>query len=533
MRTLNIDGRPSDQPSARELQFQAAVLASAVTVTVSLLSRYILRAPLVPEVLSDFVFAVLPISLVEAGVSLLGAFAKQLGMLACVVAYFLALTGSAFVFLGLNRRVSAPGIVILVIFTWAATLLVLFPLLGAGLLGANLRQGRTAASMWMLAIYSVFAIAVSYFSARYLGAQPEPAAEGSNSGAVQSGRSRPATLIGRRSIARWTFYAILGVAFYDVGRALLDPLLRLGAGRVRHGTGIFPSIDGLATEVTSVSDFYDVSKNVSDPDVDVRRWQLQISGLVQNAVSLSYDQIRQLPFVEHYATLECISNEVGGGLIGNALWRGVRLRDLLEQAALKPGVFDIVLKAADGYTDSIPVERALADGTILAYEMNGYPLDQTHGFPLRLIVPGIYGMKNVKWITAIEAVDFDFKGYWQKRGWDDRAEYKTTSRIDVPGASIKDSATTIAGIAFAGDRGIQRVQVSTDGGKNWQDAEFKPALSRYSWTLWHMDWTPASPGPALLIVRATDGTGVTHTSSHAPAIPNGASGYDSRTVRVV
>jgi hypothetical protein len=141
-------------------------------------------------------------------------------------------------------------------------------------------------------------------------------------------------------------------------------------------------------------------------------------------------------------------------------------------------------------------------------------------------------MKNVKWITAIEAVDFDFKGYWQKRGWDDRAEYKTMSRIDAPSSSIKGSGT-IAGIAFAGDRGIQGVQVSTDGGKTWQDADLKPPLSGYTWVLWHLDWTPASPGSRLLLVRATDGNGITQTSSHAPPIPNGSSGYDSRTIRVV
>jgi hypothetical protein len=532
MPTLNIDGRPPEKLTISELRFQVALLASAVTVIVSLVAGYLFRAPLVPEVLSDFIFAVLPISLVEAGVSLLGPFAKQLGFLACVVFYFLALSGSAAVFLRLNPNRSALTFSLLIPFTWAVTMLVLFPLLGAGLLGANLRQGRAAASLWMLAVYIVFALAVSFFSTCYLGSSMGPWKQSPSAVAIHPGRFLPTALIGRRGIARWTFYAILGVAAYDIGRALLNPFLRLGAGRVRQGTGIFPSIDGLAIEVTPISDFYDVSKNVSDPDVDVRRWQLQINGLVQNAVSLSYDQIRQLPWVEQYATLECISNEVGGDLIGNALWRGVRLRNLLEQAELEPRVVDIVLKAADGYTDSIPLERALSDGTILAYEMNGLPLNQTHGFPLRLIVPGIYGMKNVKWITGIEAVDFDFKGYWQKRGWDDRAEYKTMSRIDAPPSSIKNAATTIAGIAFAGDRGIQRVQVSIDGGKSWKDADLKPALSGYTWVLWHLDWTPANAGSALLIVRATDVTGITQTSSHAPPIPNGASGYDSRTVRV-
>ena len=203
---------------------------------------------------------------------------------------------------------------------------------------------------------------------------------------------------------------------------------------------------------------------------------------------------------------------------------------MLDRAVLKSGIVDIVLRASDGYADSIPLDRALADGTILAYEMNGAPLNSTHGFPLRLIVPGIYGMKNVKWITRIEAVPYDFKGYWQARGWDDRAVYKTMSRIDVPQKTVTADAA-IAGIAFAGDRSIAKVEVSTDGGKTWEPAQVKPALSPYCWVLWHKDWTGASAGAHILLVRATDAQGIVQTSQHAPPIPDGASGYDSRRVQ--
>src|SRR5262249_24769624 len=162
---------------------------------------------------------------------------------------------------------------------------------------------------------------------------------------------------------------------------------------------------------TPTADFYEVSKNAFDPEVDAKRWTLEVGGLVENPLLLSYDDITGLPSVEQYATLACISNEVGGDLIGNALWKGVRLRDILQRAAVKPAVVDILLRAADGYTDSIPLDRATAEGTLLVYEMNGAPLTPVHGFPLRLLVPGIYGMKNVKWIRRIEADDFDFKGY--------------------------------------------------------------------------------------------------------------------------
>ena len=301
---------------------------------------------------------------------------------------------------------------------------------------------------------------------------------------------------------------------------------------MKHGDGVFPNIDNLALEITPTRDFYQVSKNAFDPQVDVRRWKLEVAGLVDNPLALTYDEMKALPPVEQYATLACISNEVGGDLIGNALWRGVRLKDVLEKAGLKQGVVDIVLRASDDYTDSIPLDRGMADGTLLVYEMNGEPLTPEHGFPVRLLVPGIYGMKNVKWITRVEAVDFDFRGYWQRRGWDDRAEYKTMSRIDAPDRSVKGEAA-IAGIAFAGDRGISKVEVSTDGRKTWEPAEIKSPLSRLTWVLWRSSWSPEQPGKHRIVVRATDGFGVTQTAQPAPPAPSGSSGYDNRTVDVL
>jgi hypothetical protein len=240
--------------------------------------------------------------------------------------------------------------------------------------------------------------------------------------------------------------------------------------------------------------------------------------------------MKALPSIEQYATLACISNEVGGDLIGNAQWRGVRLKDVLGRAGLRPDVIDIVLRASDDYTDSIPLDRAMADGTLLVYEMNGAPLTPEHGSPVRLLVPGIYGMKNVKWIARIEAVDFDARGYWQRRGWDDRAEYKTMSRIDAPDGTVKGE-TSIAGIAFSGDRGVSKVEVSTDGGASWEQAELKPALSPISWVLWHKRWRPTRLGRNRLLVRATDGVGQTQTSQYAPPVPSGSSGYHELTIR--
>lgn len=318
-------------------------------------------------------------------------------------------------------------------------------------------------------------------------------------------------------------FAVLAVGVYDIAISLWDTWFQANAGRVKNGNGIFPNLDGLALEITPTEDFYQVSKNPFDPDVDVKHWQLTVKGRVENPLSLTYEALKALPAVEQYATLECIDNTIGGNLIGNALWRGVRLQDLLTSAGLQVDVVDIVLYASDGYTDSIRIERALNAATLLVYEMNGAPLTKIHGFPLRLLVPGIYGMKNVKWITGIEAVDFDFKGYWQKRGWDDQAEYQIMSRIDTPAAAVKGNAI-ISGIAFAGDRQISRVEVSTDNGKSWQSAEIKPALSNYTWVLWHKAWTLESAGQYTIKVRATDGRGNLQTSQNTAPDPKGATG---------
>jgi DMSO/TMAO reductase YedYZ molybdopterin-dependent catalytic subunit len=516
---LNIaDGEP--EATAKERALQVSVLTAVATAAVSFIARFAFGAPLIPELAAQFIFSVAPIWVVEIAVGLLGPFAKHLGFLACTVLYLLLLGGVSMGFLrlfggGYTRRPRAASVALLVLLLSLFGSLVIVPALGGGMFGRRLPLGAFLTSIWLCASYIAFGV-VNYAAGRhYLG---EARKESSNK------------VLSRRRIVRATFYAVILVGVYDVGRQLFGSWLRLGSGRVRHGDGSFPNIDNLAVEITPTPDFYVVSKNAFDPIVDRETWRLDVGGLVENPFSLDYAGIESLPGVEQYATLCCISNEVGGDLIGNAKWRGVRMKDLLAQAGLKTGVIDIVLRAADGYVDSIPLERALAEGTLLVYEMNGQPLTPEHGFPVRLIVPGIYGMKNVKWIRSIEAVDFDLKGYWQRRGWDDRAEYKTMSRIDAPDSTVHGEAT-IAGIAFAGERGINRVEVSTDGGSTWESAELKPPLGPFSWVLWHRSWTPKTAGSHRLLVRATDGLGVTQTASYAPPAPDGSSGYDSKTVK--
>jgi DMSO/TMAO reductase YedYZ molybdopterin-dependent catalytic subunit len=293
------------------------------------------------------------------------------------------------------------------------------------------------------------------------------------------------------------------------------------------------AIKGLSPEVTPTESFYTVSKNFLDPSVDVGKWSLTIDGLVERPTTFDYDAIRQLPAFSDFYTLQCISNNVGGDLWGNAHWKGVRLQDLLTQAGLKAGARKVVFHAADDYTDSIALERAMNSLALLAYEMNGAPLEKAHGFPARLLIPNIYGMKNVKWVTRIEVVDFDFKGYWQQRGWDDAAPYNVSSRIDVP--HTRDSLSTgevpIGGVAFAGDRGIQAVEYSVDDGQTWQPATLKPALSPNSWQLWAARPT-LGPGRYSIKVRAVDGKGTEQISRNRDSFPGGATGYDISVVFV-
>ena len=301
----------------------------------------------------------------------------------------------------------------------------------------------------------------------------------------------------------------------------------------------------LASEVTPTYLFYRIDINPIVPQVDSKSWNLTINGLVEKPLTINYDQIKAMPSVEEYVTLECISNKVGGELISTALWKGVRLSYLLDKAAIKPNVKYVVFRCADGYDVGIPIERSQMEGTILAYDMNFTPLTAKHGFPVRAIVPGLYGMMNPKWITEIELVDKVYEGYWQRLGWANNAEDKTGSSILIPGqaparqrfrkldetgAPSDGSKVPIAGIAFAGDRGIAKIEVSNDGGTTWKTAQVKDPLSQYTWVLWTAGYVPPNKENYAIVVRATDRTGKIQTTEMSPPFPNGATGYHTITV---
>jgi DMSO/TMAO reductase YedYZ molybdopterin-dependent catalytic subunit len=300
------------------------------------------------------------------------------------------------------------------------------------------------------------------------------------------------------------------------------------------GTPSFP-IDGLSPYIVPSRDFYRIDTALVVPQVDVAHWKLSVTGKVDHPFTLTFDDLQAMDQVEEAVTLSCVSNEVGGDLVGNARWQGVPLRTLLERAGVQKGGTQIVGRSVDGFTVGFPT-AALDDGrtALVAVGMNGEPLPIVHGFPARLVVAGLYGyVSATKWLSEIELTGLeDFDAYWVPLGWSKEAPIKTQSRIDVPkGSRVKAGTTPIAGVAWAPDRGIRKVEVQVDDGP-WTEAQLAHVLSKDTWCEWMLPWV-ATPGSHTLRVRAIDGTGTTQTSQTAPPEPNGATGWHTRKVDVV
>jgi DMSO/TMAO reductase YedYZ molybdopterin-dependent catalytic subunit len=285
----------------------------------------------------------------------------------------------------------------------------------------------------------------------------------------------------------------------------------------------------ISPAITPNEDFYTISKNFVDPDPNRGdNWFVTVDGLVEREMEFTRTDLEALAAPAFVSTLTCISNPVGGPLIGTAEWVGAPLSTVLRQAGVKEGAVKVVLSAEDDYTDSITIERALQPEPMLVWQMNGVPLPRRHGTPVRLIVPGIYGMKNVKWLEKITVSNENYQGFWQQRGWTDPAIVKTSSRIDVPGDRdvLPVGRTIIGGVAFGGDRGISLVEVSKDGGDTWEEAQItaNPSDGGLSWVIWELPWD-AKTGSYEIVVRATDGLGDLQTPDQAPELPDGSSGW--------
>lgn len=328
------------------------------------------------------------------------------------------------------------------------------------------------------------------------------------------------TLLALESPARDRARAI-GAAARAAAGVSPDPAFALAAGR-------------LPDEVTASDRHYVISKNFRDPVVGREGWKIALDGLVAAPLSVTYDALLALPTVTVLRTMECISNRVGGNLIGTAQWTGVPLRVLLERAGVRDDAYKVKFVGADGYSTALPLAAARDPGTILAFRMNGEPLPPRHGYPARLIIPSRYGMKNPKWITQITATAEDYLGFWEQQDWTDTSVVETMSRIDTPRrAATAGMPVAVAGLAYAGDRGIRRVEISTDGGRTWADAALQPALGPWTWVYWAHTWTPPVAGAYTLVCRATDGAGNVQIADRRAPIPDGATGLHRVSVTVV
>lgn len=324
----------------------------------------------------------------------------------------------------------------------------------------------------------------------------------------------------------------LGQGLYWAGGLALAAVWPAQAGATVLDT-LFRREAQATSAITPNEDFYLTSYR-SPPSVRIDEWDLTIKGLVEHSVSLKYSELLARPMRSEIVTLECVGNSVAGDAIGTALWEGVSLKALLEEAGVVAQAKDVVFLAADGYSDSLPIERAMAGDVLVAIKMNGVALPQAHGFPARIIVPGVYGMKQVQWLTEIELVERDYKGYYQQKGWSEEALIKTMSRIDVPGHgdSLRAGEQVIKGLSFAGSRGILSVELSADGGHFWQAAQLEPELSPSAWRFWTCRWHPPQSGRYTLMVRARDGAGGLQASTEQAPFPDGAAGLHEITVTV-
>jgi DMSO/TMAO reductase YedYZ molybdopterin-dependent catalytic subunit len=323
-----------------------------------------------------------------------------------------------------------------------------------------------------------------------------------------------------------------GVAASRAALVLPQPVRRADAPPAGADLGI----DGVVPFVTPNERFYRIDTALVVPRVDVDSWRLQVTGMVDRPLELTFDELAAMGTEEHWTTLCCVSNEVGGGLIGNALWSGVPLRRVLERAGTDAAASQIVGRSVDGFTAGFPTSAAY-DGraALLAVAMNGEPLPVEHGFPVRLVVPGLYGyVSATKWLSQLELTTLDaFDGYWIPRGWSKRGPIKTQSRIDVPatGARVAAGRTPVAGVAWAqASGGVRAVEVQIDE-QPWAEARLGTALNDDTWRQWVYEWE-APPGHHVVRVRATDNEGTTQTGRRRPVAPDGATGWHEIRVEV-
>ena len=399
--------------------------------------------------------------------------------------------------------------------------------------------GPWAGAVWVLAAFVVWGAVLGQSEQRLIGSEETTSA--ASDGAVRRiDRRRFLVQLGGTT-------AVITVAGAVVGKLVearrREPAMMASGERRRWSAahplpnanaGVQPA-PGTRPEFTPLERHYRIDINTIPPKIDERRWWLKVLGLVENPLALTLGQLQSYEPMHQFITLSCISNPVAGDLIGTQRWTGVSLQRLLPDLRLKPGATHLKLRSADQFFEVVSLDAIKGDPRImLTYAWDGVPLSREHGFPLRIYIPDVHGMKQTKWIESIEAIDHWEPGYWLKRGWNNVAQMHATSVIDTVGVDMTvigadhRKLVPIGGIAHAGARGISKVEVQVDGGP-WERADLRTPLSQLSWVIWRYDW-PYQPGRHTFTVRCYEGNGTPQIATPSPPEPNGATGLDIKSM---
>ncbi|MFC4787164.1 molybdopterin-dependent oxidoreductase [Nocardioides sp. MAHUQ-72] len=464
---------------------------------------------------AELVIRITPGPLAEKAISVVGTKDKPI-----LVGVVLVLCGLLFAWAGALARRS-----------WWAPLLVLVPLAAVGVVAVSVQRGATAVDVLPVVLGFVTWLLCLWLLTAPLRRVEEAPVDERTGGAV---RSRRAFLAGAGLMAAAAVALAMVGRVVGRGRRHVEEtrrLLRLpGVSQPIVPARATLDLDGISPWMTSADDFYRIHTAIVVPAIEPTDWQLRIHGMVDREVVLTYDDLVARRITEGWITLNCVSNPVGGPLIGNAWWSGVRLADLLAEAGVQDGADAVLQTSDDGWSCGTPLDT-LTDGrkAMLAVAMNGEPLPIDHGFPVRTIVPGLYGYVSAcKWVVDMKVTRFDeISAYWTRRGWGERGPVKISSRIDVPrsGDEVDPGTVRVGGVAWAQHIGIERVEVAVDGG-DWQPAEVSRPSTSDAWVQWVAS-VPLEAGDHVVRVRATDRDGLVQTGVERDVLPDGATGWHS------
>ncbi|HEV2358913.1 MAG TPA: molybdopterin-dependent oxidoreductase [bacterium] len=516
--------------------FLGGLAGGAVALGVLFAYRSATGMPTLQEALAERMIRLLPYQVFAEILARLQHLAKPLGLVMAVIASLAGFGLGGALYAAVTGRLRWPvlgGAAVTAAAAWGVLTFGFLPLIEGNALGVPLTTIVTDPAVPMALACAAYALVLAALvrvpaRPRLLRGGRSEAAGVVRADAASGANGRSARESSRRDLLRRSALVVAGAA---VGARLASWGASAGRAAAAAANMAFRLIKGMPPEVTPSTAFYQVSKNFFDPTVDVGKWRLEVTGLVNKPLKFSLDELKAAsPAVERYQTFECISNEVGGDLIGNAKWTGVRVKDVLALAGVRAGATTIIWRAADGYSESIPLPVAEDPETLLAYEMNGAPIPQKHGAPVRVLLLNRYGMKQPKWLTSIEVANHDYTGYWEQQGWSKEAIVKVNSAFLVE--QREGGVLALGGWAFAGDRGISKVEVSPDNGKTWLAAAVKEPFNRNCWQFWSAEWTPPGPGEYSLKARAYDGAGKLQPAERKPTLPDGGQGYHTVRVKV-